>query len=87
MADEVTKKDLQSLQGYVNKKIAEVQTQVDKVSKSSEAHLTALNVQAGELAKCARIDKLNELIGKFNDLAKTVNSLSASIDQLKKSAS
>ncbi len=87
MAGDVTMKDLQSLQGYVNKKIAELQTQVDKQAKSSDAHFTAINVQSGELAKCIRADKYNELVGKFNDLVKTVNSLSASIDQLKKSSS
>ena len=30
MGDEVTRKDLQSLQGYVNKKIAEVETRLKK---------------------------------------------------------
>jgi cell division protein ZapA (FtsZ GTPase activity inhibitor) len=80
MAGDVTMKDLQSLQGYVNKKIAELQAQIDKLSKSSEAHFTALNVQAGELAKCARTDKLNEVI-------KSLNSVSSTVEQLKKAGS
>ena len=32
MADEVTKKDLQSLQGYVNKQIADLKKQLEKIA-------------------------------------------------------
>lgn len=84
MAGDVTMKDLQSLQGHCNKKIADLQTQLDKSNKSLEAFRTAINVQAESLAnglaKCATTDKLNEVI-------KALNALSASVEQLKKNAS
>lgn len=84
MAGEVTMKDLQSLQGFCNKKTAELQTQLDKANKSLDAFRTAINIQADSLAdglaKCAKTDKLNEVI-------KSLNTLSASVEQLKKNAS
>lgn len=37
MGDEVTKKDLQSLQGYCNKQIADVNKRIDNASKAFTA--------------------------------------------------
>jgi hypothetical protein len=67
MAEEVTKKDLQSLQGYCNKQIADVTKRIEKAEssiKKAEGAIEALNevptkedVGLAELLK-ARCDKL-----------------------------
>ena len=60
MADEVTKKDLQSLQGYCNKQIAEVTKRIEKAEGAIDALKEVPTKQDDVLAKLIRdiYDKL-----------------------------
>ncbi len=62
MADEVTKKDLQSLQGYVNKQLADLEKRLqakineciqgyEKRTNSLMGDINAINLKLGEQAK------------------------------------
>jgi archaellum component FlaC len=62
MGDEVTKKDLQSLQGYCNKQIADMEKKLTK----------GLNDETAKLNKA--IDEINK---GFAELTKRINDLSA----------
>ena len=60
MADEVTKKDLQSLQGYCNKQIADVTKRIEKAEGAIDALKEVPTKQDEVLAKLSRdiYDKL-----------------------------
>ena len=60
MADEVTKKDLQSLQGYCNKQIADVTKRIEKAEGAIDALKEVPTKQDEVLAKLIRdiYDKL-----------------------------
>jgi uncharacterized protein involved in exopolysaccharide biosynthesis len=87
MGDEVTKKDLQSLQGYCNKQIADVNKRIDNASKC----VTALAKQV-ETNNSSLTDGINNVMqaSKENDtiqaaaLAKQVAALEARVAALEK---
>ena len=60
MAEEVTKKDLQSLQGYCNKQIADVTKRIEKAEGAIDALKEVPTKQDAVLAELikARCDKL-----------------------------
>jgi hypothetical protein len=74
MADEVTKKDLQSLQGYCNKQIAELAKRVEKAEGAIAILKDIPTAQDEAIAKLmnARCDKLE---GRLAELAVKIAAL------------
>ena len=77
MGDEVTKKDLQSLQGYCNKQIADLEKRLNTKSQNV--------IDSSNKAFKAETDSLNKTIDTYNkgfaDLTKKVNDLVAVVNQ------
>jgi cell division protein ZapA (FtsZ GTPase activity inhibitor) len=70
MADEVTKKDLQSLQGYVNNKVAELKKEIEKAK--TDAIAVAMDVPS----------KQDEAISKlFNAITDKLDSRIAALER------
>jgi hypothetical protein len=84
MSDEVTKKDLQSLQGYINKKIAELDKKIDEltsVSRKDSDELDGIIVRVRQdlekrmdRADARVTDAVNALAKAIADVAKKSNS-------------
>ncbi len=67
MADEVTKKDLQSLQGYVNKQLADLEKRLmAEISKCHQGYEKRTNSLMGDV---------NEINLKLGELAKAIGQL------------
>jgi hypothetical protein len=81
MADEVTKKDLQSLQAYCNKQIAEVAKKVDSLAEEFEAYKAMKEkyeistVNAHNIYNDMRLKVEGELKARLGALEKRVDSL------------
>ncbi|MBL8363411.1 MAG: hypothetical protein JNN18_23200 [Rubrivivax sp.] len=88
MADEVTKKDLQSLQGYCNKIVADVQKQVEAVKKLAEGAQkeSETNYKVIENIQSATNDTLKGYTARITALEKQVAAQAATIAQLQKEA-
>ncbi len=88
MADEVTKKDLQSLQGYCNNKLGEVGKRIDKAEAAISILKDLPTKQDDVLAKLIRdcFDKLEsrcaELVVKIDAVAAKVTALTARVAAL-----
>lgn len=68
MADEVTKKDLQSLQGYVNKQLGDLEKRLmAEVSRCIKGYES----------------RSNSLLGDINEINTKLAELARSVDQLK----
>ena len=77
MADEVTKKDLQSLQGYCNKQIAEAEKRV--MAKIAEVEK---NIDTGINKAIETLNKNDaELLRGHNDQSKRLGELTALVNQ------
>lgn len=77
MPSEVTKKDLQSLQDYVNKKIAELDSKLAKgLSDEAAKRIKAID-QANEVIREANksVDLLSDLQAVVNEHAKAIKAL------------
>ena len=77
MADEVTKKDLQSLQGYVNNKLAEVKKEIEKAKTDANSFAkTVVSDQDDAIAKLfnAITDKLDERVSALESAVKALKS-------------
>jgi hypothetical protein len=76
MADEVTKKDLQSLQGYVNKQLKEIEGRL----KKAEGNISVLKD-----VPTSQDDAIAKLLNDVADnLQKQIWALKADVDALKK---
>ena len=77
MGDEVTKKDLQSLQGFCNKQIADLEKRLNTKLQNV--------IDSSNKAFKAETDSLNKTIETYNkgfaDLTKSVNDLRAVVNQ------
>jgi hypothetical protein len=88
MADEVTKKDLQSLQGYVNKQNADIGKRIDKAEGAIDVLKELPTKQDEVLGKLIRdcYDKLDsrcaELVVKIDAVAGKVDALAARVKAL-----
>ena len=77
MADEVTKKDLQSLQGYVNNKLADIKKDIDKAKADANSFAkTVVSDQDDAIAKLfnAITDKLDSRIAALEREVKALKS-------------
>ena len=84
MGDEVTKKDLQSLQGFCNKQIADLEKrQNTKLQNVIDSTNKAFTAETERITKV--VDGLNKTIETYNkgfaDLTKQVNDLKAVVNQ------
>ena len=83
MADDVTKKDLQSLQGWVN---AELKKRDNAIAKKPDSNELASARAADDLA--ARLSKMEGIAGlsqrNIAELEKTVDRLVARVQKLEK---
>ena len=84
MGDEVTKKDLQSLQGYCNKQIADLEKRSNtKLQNVIDSTNKAIAAETDRVTKV--IDGINKTIETYNkgfaDLTKRVNDLVAVVNQ------
>jgi hypothetical protein len=76
MADEVTKKDLQSLQGYVNKQLKEIEGRL----KKAEGNISVLKD-----VPTSQDNVISQLLNDVADnLQKQIWALKADVDALKK---
>jgi len=83
MGDEVTKKDLQSLQGYINKKIAELDKKIDDLKTASHKDSDELDgiivrvrqdlEKRMDRADTRVTDAVNALAKAISDVAKKAN--------------
>jgi hypothetical protein len=76
VADEVTKKDLQSLQGYVNKQLKEIEGRLKKAEDGISVLKDVPTKQDDAISKL--------LSDVFADLQKQIWALKADVDALKK---
>ncbi len=86
MAGEVTMKDLQSLQGYCNKSIADVRRKVDTNYQVNENSLNAVEASFKRYAaQIAAIEKVvNAQAAVIGKHAEAINAQAALINQLQK---
>jgi len=83
MGDEVTKKDLQSLQGFCNKQIADLekrlntnlQNVIDSTNKAFKAETDSLNKAIESINKgfADLTKRINDLVAVVNQHAKAIN--------------
>ena len=81
MAGEVTKKDLQSLQGTFNKQLADVKKQIDEARQEFDKGLREENAITVTVNKNLS-QRLNDLETKCSNLADAFRSLSTAVERI-----